>query len=295
MKYLNAQLIVTATIFTAALTLTSCKNPTAAYADFLGTATAIVKTLPSEGESEPAPAAEAVAAPQTASKDKPTDVESGAGAAVKNKALSTITVQTADWDGVKADLNKCRAEREADKITLDGTMREQYAAGEKACLDKRGGETEAVKRAVLQESDRVIDELKVVLKRYSYPAALVNGECEGLGRDGVRYRYILKNACLNVVQKKVGNDGEITGLLGAVATEAVNQGILSLDCDIGGAHIALLPKKCDLIQGTAAGAGTVMKDSDQPRRKSIEKTAAEKNAPEDAGVSTDAKVKSSSP
>lgn len=193
----------------------------------------------------------------------------GAGGAVENKgnlapSRETVTIPVSEWEEVKRSAVKYKAELDSYKLEADTQAKAEFVRGEASCMEKIGREREDVKNSVLSEAEKTIDEIRESLRRYQYPSALVNGECEALTKSGDRYLYTVRNACLNVVHKKVGNDGDIQGLIGAVSTESLKLGILRMDCEAGRAHITLLPKKCDKTVGSGAGAGVIEPSGETP-------------------------------
>lgn len=172
----------------------------------------------------------------------------------EQRSRETITVPMTEWEDVRIKASRCRAEFDSYKVETATALKTEYMKGDQKCQESLDAEKDSVKEAVIVESEKVVEEIRDSLKRYRYPAAVVNGECDGLTSSGERFIFVLRNACLNVVHKKVGNDGEIVGLIDAVSSEAIKVGILHLSCDVGRAHIALLPKKCDVSVATSAGA-----------------------------------------
>lgn len=167
-----------------------------------------------------------------------------------------IVVSGAEWEAVKDESRACIAELAASKSQSKLMEDASFARGEKSCKERDNTTKEEITRKVFSEVEGIIDEIRSQLLRYRLSYVIVNGECIAKKSDGKLESYVLKDdACLNIVNKKVGNDGEISGILGAVSPEAVKEGILSLDCDKGHASFKFIEKKCDYALGTGAGVG----------------------------------------
>lgn len=167
-----------------------------------------------------------------------------------------IAVSGAEWEAAKDEARACIAELAANKSQTKLMEDASYARGEKSCKERDSTTKEEITRKVFSEVEGVIDEIRNQLLRYRLSYVIVNGECVAKKSDGKLETYVLKDdTCLNIVNKKVGNDGEISGILGAVSPEAVKEGILSLDCDKGHASFKFIEKKCDYGVGTGAGVG----------------------------------------
>ena len=167
-----------------------------------------------------------------------------------------IVVSGAEWEAAKDESRVCKAELAAVNSQTKLMEDAAYARGEKSCKERDSTTKEEITRKVFTEVEGILDEIKNQLLRYRLSYVIVNGECLAKKTDGRSESYVLKDdTCLNIVNKKVGNDGEISGILGAVSPEAIKEGILSLDCDIGKASFKFISKKCDYAVGTGAGVG----------------------------------------
>lgn len=169
-----------------------------------------------------------------------------------------INVTGAEWEAAKGEGRTCLADLSALKSESKLMEEAAYARGEKSCKERDAQTKEDITKKVFAEFETVIDEIRTKLLNYRLSYVIVNGECEALEASGQVRMYVLKeDRCLNVVNKKVGNDGEISGIIGAVSPEAVKEGILSLNCDKGKASLKFIEKRCDSAIGTGAGAGKI--------------------------------------
>lgn len=170
------------------------------------------------------------------------------------KATDYAKIPLGQWQELVDNHNAAQAKLEIIEANEERNLASARASSRLECLkdaaDKRDDEIDIV----LKDVSAVVESSRVRLLKYLSPAALVNGECEATLTSNKKYKYILKNVCLNIVNKKVNNDGEISGLIGAVSSEALVKGIVKINCDVGNAHIALLAKKCDNALGTSLGS-----------------------------------------
>jgi hypothetical protein len=204
-----------------------------------------------------------------AEEPKPTQVKdttkSGSGFAIFGEAdgqKGTVAIPTAEWNEVRSFAAKCRADLDSLKFENETAVKAEYAKGASECRAGLEKERDIMKKAALEESEKIIAEMAESLKKLRYQHALVNGECEGMTKTGEKFVFVLRNRCLNVVHKKIGNDGEIVGLLDAMSVEAMEQGILKLNCEAGRAHINLIPKKCDADGDPKVATGSIEKATD---------------------------------
>lgn len=173
-----------------------------------------------------------------------------------------VTIPAGEWNEVRSFAAKCRADLDSLKFENETAVKAEYAKGASECRAGLEKERDLMKKAALEESEKIIAEMAESLKKIRYQHALVNGECEGMTKTGEKFVFVLRNRCLNVVHKKIGNDGEIVGLLDAMSVEAMEQGILKLNCEAGRAHINLIPKKCDAEGDPKMATGSIEKAAD---------------------------------
>ena len=216
-------------------------------------------------------------------KDKEKDGEKTAKTSPKADldAKDKVVLTAGEWEEMRGDARKCHAEFAAFKIEGDSAKKAEYAKGQTDCRLSLKKEQDEFADKLIGEAQKMLLEARDKLAQFSLTSALVNGDCIALKTTGERFHYHVENKCLNVVNKKVGNDGEVSGLLGAVSADAMKEGIVSLDCDIGAAHIKLISKHCERAVGTGAGAGKIETGSESAPTK---KRAAGSKAPAKAFI-----------
>jgi hypothetical protein len=170
------------------------------------------------------------------------------------KSTDFAKVPLGEWHEIVDKYNASQAKLEIMEANAESRLAATRALARMECLKDAANKRDSEIDIVLKDVSAVVESSRVRLLKYISPAALVNGECEATLSSNKKYKYILKNVCLNIVNKKVNNDGEISGLIGAVSSEALIKGIVKINCDVGKAHIALLAKKCDTALGTSLGS-----------------------------------------
>lgn len=175
-------------------------------------------------------------------------------------ARDRIVVTATEWDQTANEIRSCRAELRALKQETEQVRAASFVEGERACMERTKKETSDLSERLFREAELVIEELQDALMQYRFRHVVVNGECHALMNDGSKVDFILRNVCLNVVNKKVGNDGAMTGILGAVSAEATRHGIVSIDCDVGRAHLAFISKSCSDTTVSGADAGRMQRN-----------------------------------
>lgn len=164
----------------------------------------------------------------------------------------TILVKSEDWDRLTLQVKKFEAERNADKARMILEIEAATSTANAACLkDLEVKVSERAARAA-RETVEVAEDFKNELLKYKFDVARVNGDCVGKMVDGrTRSVRVQGDACLKAPFVKIGTlDGEIKGIEGAVSADAMASGIVSLNCDIGRAHITMSNTPC----GDQAGA-----------------------------------------
>lgn len=154
-------------------------------------------------------------------------------------------ILTTEYEQLMSRLHLAEAKVLTLSEKLKNETRQATILAKKQCLDDAKAKQKRDNEQLMSEINGAVDQVRLRLTKYLKPAAIVNGQCVGRLHNGEAYHYILRNACLNIVNKKINNDGEISGLVGAVSSEALKKGLVSIDCEVGEAHIALLPEKCD--------------------------------------------------
>lgn len=165
-----------------------------------------------------------------------------------------ITITAGEWDLLTQDRIKCQAELKALAEEITTARKASYSEGQLSCLNGAQQRQAEASEKFMQEAQAVINELKNKLVQYRLPYAVVNGECDVLEKSGKRASYDLTDVCVKVVSKKVDNDGELSGIIDAISTEAAQYGIVSISCDVGRARLDFIAKKCDDIEGSAGAA-----------------------------------------
>lgn len=157
-----------------------------------------------------------------------------------DRSLESITVAKREWDQLQDDKMSCLAREKLNKEELNSVKENSFNLGKVSCLDGQFKSKEDALSALGNETEKIMDELRNKLRQYTKTNALINGRCEAEMKTGEWRWFELKDVCMSVVNKKVGNDGEITGVIGAVSKESQALGILRINCDVGSAHIDLL-------------------------------------------------------
>lgn len=165
-------------------------------------------------------------------------------------------VKTVEWNQALDRIAQLEQQNELLRADTNVKVQAALMKSKNECLDYSREQRDKISDEVLTEVNSVIDGVKTRLSKYMRPAAVVNGRCKATLSNGLEFYYTLRNVCLNVVNKKVNNDGDVSGLIGAVSSEALQKGIAKLDCDVGEAHIALLEKKCDSIVSSSVAEVT---------------------------------------
>ena len=165
-----------------------------------------------------------------------------------------VTVLSSEWEETVAAARKCQAEFTTFRQNADAEKRVEFSRGQKECSERQKHEQEEYAAKVVETATKILDEAKAKIASYVMSSAIINGTCEAEMTNGSMRFAKLVNECVNVVNKKVGNDGEVSGLIGAVSPRALQQGVASLNCNIGKAQIRLIGKKCDQQVSTGAAA-----------------------------------------
>jgi hypothetical protein len=163
-----------------------------------------------------------------------------------DKATLT-TVPTTEWNELLDRVAKLQAQNQLLREQREDEVQGATLKAKAECTQVAKAERESESARILKEVSGAIDVAQKRIEKYLKPSAIVNGVCRAELSDGKAYEYTLRNACLTIVNKKVNNDGEVSGLIGAVSAEAVSRGITKLDCDAGRSHIALIDKKCSTV------------------------------------------------
>jgi hypothetical protein len=156
----------------------------------------------------------------------------------------TVKISKADWMALREDLRKTKATLENYQIETKSKMQAEYVRGEASAKTDLEKERKHITDSVFAEAQKIVTQIVKELKRYKAPSALVTGNCIGTLKDGSRYYVNIPGECLTVVHKKVGQNGEINGILEGLSLEARNEGILKFECNAGEAHIEYIEKQC---------------------------------------------------
>lgn len=167
----------------------------------------------------------------------------------KKSAMDDVVVSRAEWDDYQVKRRSCAAELSDLKSKSSILLKAEYAKGEVSCLEMAEKERAQAMTELVREVEDLLDKVKHEWSVLKMPAAIVNGECEATIVSGEKFHYVLKNVCVNVNKKLVGNDGDVSGIVNANSTAAQAKGIVALTCYVGQAHIALIPEKCDTAEG----------------------------------------------
>jgi hypothetical protein len=183
------------------------------------------------------------------------------------ESTKEITLSADEVAFMREEVRKCRAEAQAFKVEETSRCAAEVAKTELAERQRAAEERKQFEEKIFADASKLIEEMRERLAQYHYSSALVNGECLAVTTTGKRYNYRLKHACLAVVLKTIGNDGELAGIQGAVSVDAAKEGITSIDCMVGRASIKLIAKKCNTAEGTGGGAGKIDQTWSVPREK----------------------------
>jgi hypothetical protein len=180
------------------------------------------------------------------------------GDAVRVDGLTqSVKVSSGEWEALTVRVKRCEAERQAESRRMDSELEAARAEGRASCmtgLEKAAGERAA---EVIRQTVVRADEFMRELRKFKFGYAIVNGDCVAKMSDGhTRAVRVKGDACLSVPFIKVGTgDGEVKGIEDAVSADAMTDGILSLSCDVGRAHIRMTADAC------GAGSGSVAKST----------------------------------
>jgi len=162
----------------------------------------------------------------------------------KLKKYEKVTISEEVLDKYIKEIAGLKAKIEMIEISNDAKNKESFAEGLNSCKEQQNKEKQDVKDKILRESESVIKVLKEKLTLYKMPNVIVNGECIGVDTNGEKFLYTLTDACLNIISKKVGNEGEIVGIIGGISKESIKAGIISLDCEAGRSHMKFVNNSC---------------------------------------------------
>lgn len=162
----------------------------------------------------------------------------------KEKKYRMVTVSEEEIDKYIKEIAALKSKVEMIEISNEAKNKEFYAEGLNACKNEVSKEKDDVKDKILKESTNVIDFLKNKISLYKATNVVVNGECIGTTVNNERYLFTLTDACLNIVTKKVGNEGNIVGIVGGLSKESLKEGIVSLECESGRSHMKFLNNGC---------------------------------------------------
>jgi hypothetical protein len=201
------------------------------------------KAFLSGGKSEKSKSEDQVSSSKTEEKTEPL-----------NRAGVMITVQAADWDRLSVAEKKCEAQRRQEAERMTAEIAGALAKGKTECLESLDGLVNEKAKSELKDTISRADEFKKELMKYRLGFAVVNGDCVGVMTDGhKRMIRVKQDACLSVPFVRVGTgDGEIQGIDDAVSSDAMSEGILSLSCDAGKAHIKMTTQSCPSPSGAAS-------------------------------------------
>jgi len=176
-----------------------------------------------------------------------------AGARI-GELTQSLKISSGEWDTLTASLKRCEAERKSESSRMESELEAARADGRAACMT--GLETAAGERAAeaIRQTVARADEFMRELRKFKFGYAIVNGDCVAKMSDGhLRMVRVKGDACLSVPFIKVGTgDGEVKGIEDAVSADAMTDGILSLSCDVGRAHIRMTAEACGTNAGSVA-------------------------------------------
>jgi hypothetical protein len=149
------------------------------------------------------------------------------------------------WQGLLADKSSLE-----EKLRLSNSDKEDLIESAKnneklACIESTSAAIKQERDAAIGEAVKMVAELSTRVAVYSFPSAIVNGNCTAFMKDGhARHLYVV-NGCLNVIKKEVGNTGDIDGITKSVSKRASEKGIMNVQCFTGDANIKMLKDRCD--------------------------------------------------
>lgn len=165
---------------------------------------------------------------------------------VKNTDPGVMKIQKADWEKMiaeKASLQEMLRNNDVDK---EDKIAKARAESKIECLKEQEIIIEKERQASVGEAVRMAKEMGEKLAIYSYPSAIVNGNCLAKMQGGETRHLHVVNGCVNVVKKEVGNDGQIDGLSKSTSVKASKKGVMNIQCYTGDANIKMLKERCDV-------------------------------------------------
>jgi hypothetical protein len=165
-------------------------------------------------------------------------------AALTMKPSQIVRIKMEKLTEMNSKIVQCSSDLGKLKDSFDNKVKLSKSEIEQACSIKTEAQIKETLGQVEKRYQKIVGDIETDLKVYSYPSAIVNGRCVATMNTGEKNVFGLVNTCLNVVHKLVGNDGRIVGLVDATSTKGSEQGIVSLSCKAGTAHMRFVPEKC---------------------------------------------------
>lgn len=155
-----------------------------------------------------------------------------------------VAIPQAEWASLKDVELRCAAEKKIAEESLSEKLDLEFRRGQTSCMEDLLKYKEGVHAEVSKEMNKTFDDMRQRLSSYHYSFAVVSGRCRAKMLNNEIYSYVLTNACLSLVHKLVGNDGQVAAIVDATSLEASSEGIASLECRVGDAHISLRQSRC---------------------------------------------------
>ena len=158
--------------------------------------------------------------------------------------VDTVVIPVSDWDALRMELMEAKAKLKVQSGEIDLAKVNAFNEGKAVCIASLQERSDKDLNELSGEAMKLLKEAEDRMSVYRNNFALVNGECRVEMNSGEMRWYVMKDVCVNVVSKKVGNTGEITGILGAVSKDAMEKGIVRMNCETGEAHLKLMDSSC---------------------------------------------------